>query len=71
MKLSQAILLAGPPLQWAKLSAVKVVRQNGRDAQTTIVDVDAILNKGRPEKDMFLEPDDLVIVPERGVLIGQ
>ncbi len=70
LKLSQAILLAGPPLQWAKLSAIKVVRQNGRDAQTFIVDVDAILNKGRPEKDMFLEPDDLVIVPERGVLIG-
>jgi hypothetical protein len=35
-----------------------------------IIDVDAILNKGRPERDIFLEPDDLVIVPERGVLVG-
>jgi len=69
LKLSQAILLAGPPTQWAKLSTVKVVRQNGKDAQTKIVDVDAILNKGRPENDIVLEPDDLVIVPERGVLI--
>ncbi|HWN94484.1 MAG TPA: polysaccharide biosynthesis/export family protein [Methylomirabilota bacterium] len=70
LKLSQAILIAGPPTQWAKLKEVKVVRENGRDTQTTIVDVDAILNKGRPEKDMILEPDDLVIVPERGVVFG-
>jgi len=70
LKLSQAILLAGPPTQWAKLTMVKVVRQAGKEAQTMIIDVDAILNKGRPEKDMTLEPDDLVIVPERGVLIN-
>jgi polysaccharide biosynthesis/export protein len=70
LKLSQAILLAGPPTQWAKLSAVKVVRQTGRDTQTMVIDVGAILNGGRLEKDMVLEPDDLVIVPERGYLIG-
>jgi polysaccharide export outer membrane protein len=66
LKLSQAILLAGPATQWAKLSEVKLVRQN----KTILVDVDAILKKGRMEKDIVLEPDDLVIVPERGVLIG-
>lgn len=70
LKVSQAILLAGPPTQWAKLSEVKVVRQNGRDAQTLVVNVDAILNKGRPEKDIVLEPDDLIIVPERGIIFG-
>ena len=70
LKLSQAILLAGPPTQWAKLTMVKVVRQVGKETQTMIVDVDAILNKGRLERDITLEPDDLVIVPERGVLIG-
>ena len=70
LKLSQAILIAGPPTQWAKLTAVKVVRQNGRQTETMLVDADAILNKGKPEKDIVLEPDDLVIVPERGVLIG-
>src|SRR5688572_18443163 len=48
LKVSQAILLAGPPLQWAKLNSVKVVRQKGREgAQTMVIDVDAILNKGR------------------------
>lgn len=71
LKVSQAILLAGPPLQWAKLNSVKVVRQKGREgAQTMVIDVDAILNKGRIEKDIVVEPDDLIIVPERGVLIG-
>jgi protein involved in polysaccharide export with SLBB domain len=66
LKLSEAIVLAGPPLQWAKLSAVRVVRAG----KTTVVDVDAVINKGRSEKDMVLEPDDLVVVPERGVLIN-
>jgi protein involved in polysaccharide export with SLBB domain len=72
LKLSQAILLAGPPTQWAKLSGVKVVRQKGANggAETILVDVDAILKKGRIEKDIVVEPDDFIIVPERGVLIG-
>jgi len=69
LKVSQAILIAGPPTQWAKLNTVKVVRQKGREGtQTIMVDVDAILNKGRIEKDIVVEPDDLVIVPERGVI---
>ena len=67
LKLSQAILSV-VPTQWAKLREVKVVRQKGSETQTTIVDVDAILNKGRLEKDMILEPDDLIIVGERGVV---
>lgn len=71
LTLSQAILLAGPPTQWAKLSAVKVVRKrSGQGAQTLQIDVDAILNKGRIEKDIIVEPDDLIIVPERGVVFG-
>jgi protein involved in polysaccharide export with SLBB domain len=66
LKLSQAILQVGPT-QWAKLTNVKVVRENG---QTIIADVDAVLNKGKVEKDMVLEPGDLIIVPERGVVFG-
>jgi polysaccharide biosynthesis/export protein len=69
LKLSQAILVAGPT-QWSKLSEVKVVRQKGRDVQTIVVDVGAILNKGKLDKDIILEPDDFVIVPERGLLVG-
>lgn len=70
LKLSQAILLVGPPTQWAKLSEVKVFRKKGNETESIIVDVGAILNKGRLDKDVVLEPDDVVIVPERGVLIG-
>jgi polysaccharide export outer membrane protein len=69
LKLSQAILLAGTT-QWSQLKTVKVVRSIGKETQTMIVDVDAILNKGHPEKDIVLAPDDLVIVGERGVLVG-
>jgi protein involved in polysaccharide export with SLBB domain len=68
LKLSQAILIAGPPTQWAKLKEVKVARDNGHKIIT--VDVDSILNKGQLEKDVVLEPDDVVIVPERGVVFG-
>jgi polysaccharide biosynthesis/export protein len=68
LKLSAAILAAGQT-QWSKLSTVKVMRQKGRDVQTIVVDVDAVL-KGKLDKDIVLEPDDIVFVPERGVLIG-
>ena len=67
LKVSQAILLVGYT-QWAKLNAVKVVRENGKTI--IVVDVDAVLNKGRLEKDITLEPGDLIIVPERGVVFG-
>jgi len=70
LKLSQAILLAGPPTQWAKLKEVRVVRQAGKQTRTFVIDADAILNKGKLENDIALEPDDLVIVPERGVTFG-
>jgi polysaccharide export outer membrane protein len=66
MKLSEAILLAGPPTQWAKLD--KVIVSRGKETQT--VDVEAVLKKGKLDKDITLEPGDVVIVPERGVLIG-
>jgi polysaccharide biosynthesis/export protein len=68
LKLSAAILAAGQT-QWSKLSEVKVMRQKGRDVQTIVVDVGAVL-KGKFDKDIVLEPDDLVFVPERGLLIG-
>ena len=44
------------------------VRENGKTI--VVVDVDAVLNKGRLEKDITLEPGDLIIVPERGVVFG-
>ena len=42
------------------------VRKKGTDATTvTLVDLAEILEKGRLQKDPVLEPDDVIIVPER------
>lgn len=69
LTLSQALLLAGPPTQWAKLTAVRVVRKVGTETKTFVINADAF-NRGRMESDVVLEPDDWVIVPERGVIFG-
>jgi protein involved in polysaccharide export with SLBB domain len=67
LKLSQALLLAGPPTQWAKLSAVRVVRGVGKAAKTFVINAEEF-NKGSMENDIALEPEDWIIVPERGLV---
>lgn len=69
LKLSQALLLAGPPTQWAKLKAVRVVRGTGKDTKVFIVNAEEF-NNGQMENDIVLEPEDWVIVGERGVIFG-
>jgi protein involved in polysaccharide export with SLBB domain len=69
LKLSHAILLAGPPTQWAKLQEVRVTRVRNGETKTMTIDVRAILQEGRLDHDIVLEPDDRVFIPERGVLI--
>ena len=66
LTLRQALLLAGPPTQWAKLSAVRVVRGTGKQGRTFVINVD-----GKMENDIPLEPEDWVIVPERGLIFGE
>jgi protein involved in polysaccharide export with SLBB domain len=68
LMLRQAIILAGPPTQWAKMSEIKIMRQIGKETKTITVDGDAIFKKGRLDQDVVLEPDDVIIVPERGVV---
>lgn len=67
LKLSEAILQAGPPTQWAKLKDVKVVRRLGKKTETKIINVEEIM-RGRLEDDIALQPDDFVVVPTRGVV---
>lgn len=67
LKLSQALLLAGPPTQWAKLSAVRVVRGVGKAAKTFVINAEEF-NRGSMENDIALEPEDWIIVPERGLV---
>jgi protein involved in polysaccharide export with SLBB domain len=66
LRLSQALLLAGPPTQWAKLKEVRVVRNVGKEAKVFIVNAEEF-NNGRMENDIVLEPEDWVIVGERGL----
>ena len=68
--LSKAILRAGGFSDEADKRNVKVTRKGisrGAD-QTFTVDVGEILQKGKTDKDLVLEPGDLVYVPERLIL---
>lgn len=68
LTVSKAILRAGGFSEFADRHNVKVTRQaraTGGSQQTFIVDVGRVLDKGRTEKDLPLEPGDLVVVSER------
>jgi polysaccharide export outer membrane protein len=66
--LSKAILKAGGFADFANHKKIKLVRKgpNG-NAQTTIVDLDAVTVRGELDKDPELQPDDTIIVPEKFV----
>ncbi|MEA3186578.1 MAG: polysaccharide biosynthesis/export protein [Chthoniobacter sp.] len=66
LTVSKVILRAGGLADFANRRKVKLVRKNAAGAtDTTIVDLVEILDKGRMEKDPVIEPDDLIVVPER------
>jgi protein involved in polysaccharide export with SLBB domain len=65
----QAILKAGGFGDFANKSKVKVVRNGAAGAdgakQTFDLDMKQILDQGQTEKDIVLQPGDLIIVPSR------
>ena len=67
--LSQAILDAGGLGRFANAKKVQVVRRTDPDdrsrVQRFIIDLHAIMKKGRLEDDIVLQPNDVVIVPEK------
>lgn len=69
LTLSKAILRAGGFIdEEADEKHVRVTRDGkdgATDRQSFVVDVYRILNKGETEKDMVLQPGDLIYVPER------
>jgi polysaccharide biosynthesis/export protein len=67
--LSKAILRAGGFGDFADERRVKVFRKSrpGQPEQTFTVDVGEILEKGRSDLDLTLEPGDMVYVPERTI----
>jgi polysaccharide export outer membrane protein len=62
---SKAILKAGGLADFANKRKVRLVRKAGGDTTTVIVDIEAVINKGRLQDDAVLQPDDMIVVPER------
>jgi protein involved in polysaccharide export with SLBB domain len=64
----KAILRAGGFGDFAKKTAIKLIRsdESGKK-QTFELNMEDILEKGKTEKDMPLEPDDFIIVPEKKI----
>jgi len=60
---SRAIIRAGGFADFANKRKVKLVRKSS--SETIIVDVDAVIRKGRRDRDPVVEPEDTIIVPER------
>jgi protein involved in polysaccharide export with SLBB domain len=65
MTVSKAILVAGGFSDFSDKKNVKLVRKNAAGTQTLVVNVVEIWEKGKLEKDLVLQPDDLVVVPAR------
>lgn len=68
LTVSKAILKAGGLADFANKKKIKLIRKKPGDPNATttqILDLAEILEKGRIEKDVILEPGDLIVVPER------
>ena len=66
LTVSKAILRAGGLADFANRKKVRLVRKKGPNQTETInVDLVQILDKGRVDLDPVVNPEDLIIVPER------
>jgi protein involved in polysaccharide export with SLBB domain len=64
MTLLEAIALAGGFKEHANMDGTKVIRVVNGERQTMVVKVRDIINKGETNKDIVLQPDDIIAVPE-------
>jgi protein involved in polysaccharide export with SLBB domain len=67
MKLSEAILTAGGFTQYADKKRVKVVRTSRDGSQLITVDMSR-MDRGDVSGDIFLQPGDRVVVPEKWIV---
>jgi polysaccharide biosynthesis/export protein len=68
VSVSQAVLRAGGPAQFARLEAVKVLRALPTGGTKTIlVDLKSIMVKGQLSKDIYIRGGDVIIVLEKNV----
>ena len=59
---SKAIIRAGGFGDFANKRRVKVTRKNGQDFT---IDLKRVIEEGRTDEDMVLQPDDQIYVPQR------
>ena len=65
LTVTKAILQCGGPGAWANLKEIKVIRKNGKDTETKVVNMnDVMIGKAN---DIDLEPEDKIFVPERKI----
>ena len=62
----KAILRAGGFGDFADKKGVKVIRKTPNGNVTLPVNLVEVLEKGKTDKDVVLEPEDFIIVPQRG-----
>jgi len=68
LTVSKAILKAGGVADFGDSKKVKLIRKKAGEASgttTTVINVKEILERGRIDKDVVLEPGDMIVVPER------
>ena len=66
LTVSKAVLLVGGLSDFADRRKVKLVRKKSDGtSQTTIVDLVEILDNGHSDRDPVIQPDDMIIVPQR------
>jgi len=63
----KAILRVGGFGDFANRKKVQVVRKTDSGNKTFVVNMENVLEKGKTEEDVTLEPEDFVIVPQRSV----
>ena len=68
LTVGKAILRAGGFAEFANKKKVKLMRGSDKEGQTRQsyeLDMDEILEQGKTDKDMTLQPDDFIVVPSR------
>jgi polysaccharide export outer membrane protein len=63
----KAILRAGGFGDFANRRSVQVVRKTATGSKTLKVNMENVLEKGKMDEDIVLEPEDFVIVPQRAL----
>jgi len=65
LTVSKAILNAGGFSDFSDKKNVRLIRKTGTGKQTFVINVLDIWDKGNLDKDLVVQPDDLIVVPAR------